>query len=43
MEESVSKFQSVVESEQQNGGPQKMTPGRKQNPHQKVKPGTWDE
>ena len=39
MEEAVYKFQSVVEAEQRNGGPQKKNPGRKINPRNKVKQG----
>ena len=42
MEESMSTFQSVVEAEQQNGGPQQKKTGIKRKTPQQVKPGTGD-
>ena len=42
MEEAVSKLHSVVEVEQQNGGPQKNDPWQKIKPRQQVKPGIVD-
>ena len=43
MEEAVYTFQSVVEAEQQNGGPKQKIPlGIKLKPRQQVKPGTGD-